>query len=281
MIPTVNVTGTVYDHNGAPVAGAQIKVRLSKTDLYQHQYIYPEEKTYTAGADGTFTLPLFPNAIGELNTYYNIKAQSADGGTTYVRTTAVVPNFNTTLDEIALTGAGTPLNAYSPGGYPTNIPFYDQALKFVSTLKNFNTSARSYIFPDVSGTVMILAGVLSAGLVFAQPDGSFVSRTLLGTANQITVTNGDGVAGNPTISLPATINVATSVVTPLVETISVHSAAGVQLDVLAGSGQNLILGSNGVLRWFISAGGSFAPISGQQNLIDIGAPGAEVRSGYF
>lgn len=32
------------------------------------------------------------------------------------------------------------------------------------------------------------------------------ARTITGTANEITVTNGDGVSGNPTLSLPATID---------------------------------------------------------------------------
>ena len=253
-LPQVNVTGTVYDHKGVPVAGAIITVRLSKTDLYQSQYVYPVEQQYLADASGNFTLQLFPNAIGELNTFYNIKAKSADGERTYISTTAVVPNTNTTLDAIAKTGPATPKNAFQSVEYPTNIPFWDQTMKMLSLLKNFNTSARNYIFPDASGTVMIIAGVLSAGLVFAQSDGSLISRTLLGTAGQITVTNGDGVAGNPTISLPATINVATSVVTPLVSN---------------GAGALNLTGGN--RTWQITTGALY-PTTGL-NSEDIGVPG--------
>ena len=36
-------------------------------------------------------------------------------------------------------------------------------------------------------------------------DGKFTQRTITGTANQITVTNGNGVSGNPTLSLPSAI----------------------------------------------------------------------------
>ena len=32
-----------------------------------------------------------------------------------------------------------------------------------------------------------------------------ISRTITGTSNQITVANGDGISGNPTLSLPSTI----------------------------------------------------------------------------
>jgi len=36
-------------------------------------------------------------------------------------------------------------------------------------------------------------------------DGKFTQRTIIGTTNQVTVTNGDGVSGNPTLSLPSAI----------------------------------------------------------------------------
>ena len=36
-------------------------------------------------------------------------------------------------------------------------------------------------------------------------DGKFTQRTITGTTNQVTVTNGDGVSGNPTLSLPSAI----------------------------------------------------------------------------
>lgn len=45
----------------------------------------------------------------------------------------------------------------------------------------------------------------NTGLVVANASSTFVARTLTGTANEITVTNGDGVAGNPTLSLPSAL----------------------------------------------------------------------------
>jgi hypothetical protein len=41
------------------------------------------------------------------------------------------------------------------------------------------------------------------GIVVRTSPGSTVSRTLTGTANQIAISNGDGVAGNPTFSIPS------------------------------------------------------------------------------
>lgn len=45
----------------------------------------------------------------------------------------------------------------------------------------------------------------NTGIVVATSGTLFAARTLTGTANEITVTNGDGVAGNPTVSLPSAL----------------------------------------------------------------------------
>jgi hypothetical protein len=60
---------------------------------------------------------------------------------------------------------------------------------------------------NVTGKPALITGlgsVSSTGL-FAVTDlaGGAATRTITGTANEITVTNGSGVAGNPTLSLPA------------------------------------------------------------------------------
>ena len=52
-----------------------------------------------------------------------------------------------------------------------------------------------------------LSGVTStsSGLIAATGVNTFAARTLTGTANEITVTNGTGASGNPTLSLPAAL----------------------------------------------------------------------------
>lgn len=54
------------------------------------------------------------------------------------------------------------------------------------------------------------AGLSANGIAVRTAEGTTTARTITGTANQVAVTNGDGVAGNPTLSLPAAVNVATS-----------------------------------------------------------------------
>ena len=50
-----------------------------------------------------------------------------------------------------------------------------------------------------------LAGLSTTGLVARTGAGTAATRTITGTANQVTVTNGDGISGNPTLALPQSI----------------------------------------------------------------------------
>src|SRR5882724_4527831 len=50
-----------------------------------------------------------------------------------------------------------------------------------------------------------LAGLRITGLIIRTGAGTATTRTITGTANEITLTNGDGVSGNPTVSLPTTL----------------------------------------------------------------------------
>ncbi|GEM_PF-5690960 len=51
-----------------------------------------------------------------------------------------------------------------------------------------------------------LAGISSNGLFARTGSGTASARTLTGTSNEISIADGDGVSGNPTFSLPSTID---------------------------------------------------------------------------
>lgn len=52
----------------------------------------------------------------------------------------------------------------------------------------------------INAALISASKVTGAGLVVQAPDGSWVTRTIQGTPGQISVANGDGVAGNPVIN---------------------------------------------------------------------------------
>lgn len=72
------------------------------------------------------------------------------------------------------------------------------------TVANFQTSLTGKQTADA--TLTALAAYNTAGLITQTASDTFTGRTITGTASEITVTNGDGVSGNPTLSLPATID---------------------------------------------------------------------------
>jgi hypothetical protein len=59
-----------------------------------------------------------------------------------------------------------------------------------------------------------LEGLGSTGLAARTASNTWAQRTITGTSGQITVSNGDGVSGNPTLSLPADVIIPTIITAP-------------------------------------------------------------------
>ncbi len=156
----------------------------------------------------------------------------------YIRTagTAGAGFFEGTNQSAA---PGTPTSAGRMYWDASNRPTWKGTNGYTYTLDaTANTAARLYTLPNADGDIAVL-GV--NGIPVKSAASTWVARTMTGTTNQITVTNGDGIAGNPTFSLPQNIHTAA---TPTFAgaTLNGHVA----LSDASSSGTRLIyMGSNG------------------------------------
>ena len=121
--------------------------------------------------------------------------------------------------EIPVPTAGTPL-AWNAAG---------------TALEN----AASSTLQPLSATLTALAAYDTAGLITQTSTSTFAGRTLTGTANKVTVTNGNGVSGNPTLTLPDAV----TLVTPTVSGLSTHGG-----NIVSDTDSTDDLGTTGV-RW--------------------------------
>lgn len=86
-------------------------------------------------------------------------------------------------------------------------------LKATSGVLSAASAGTDYLAPAAIGTTVqgydatlaALAGYNTNGILTQTAADTFTGRTITGTANEITVTDGNGVAGNPTLSLPTAL----------------------------------------------------------------------------
>lgn len=145
--------------------------------------------------------------------------RSSDDGATWAAVSSSLGLSDVTFDDTRFIAAGSSTFASSADVF---IPGTDDTLELLagtrfrvldhvgSTQRMLTADADGYHTPVASvvwtGTWLQIAGkdvaaVSANGIVTRTAAGTFASRTLTGPAAGITVTNGDGVAGNPTLAL--------------------------------------------------------------------------------
>lgn len=101
-------------------------------------------------------------------------------------------------------------------------------------------------------TLTSLAGYNTNGILTQTAADTFTGRTITGSADQVSVSNGDGVAGNPTLSLPQSIATTSN---PQFATIELGAASDTTL--ARSSAGNVSIEGNLVYR----AGGTDVPVA--------------------
>lgn len=126
-----------------------------------------------------------------------------------------------------------------------------------------------------------IAGLTAAGFVARTGAGTSSVRTITGTANQVTVTNGDGVSGNPTLSLPQSISTTS---TPTFAGLSIPSGSvGVgtsspQAHLHVGSAETDLATYGGELKIFTGANTSLESVGGIELPVATNGYGVKIQA---
>ncbi len=152
----------------------------------------------TTAAAGSVDLQIAANAVGTTEiandavTYAKIQNVSATDRI-LGRSTAGAGD----IEEITCTAAGRAL-----------IDDADASAQRTTLGLTIGTNVQAY-----DADLAALAAISTNGVLARTGSGTAAARTITGTASEITVTNGDGVSGNPTLSLPTALTLTGKTVT--------------------------------------------------------------------
>jgi hypothetical protein len=185
--------GYVTDREGNAVAGAEVYIKKqSDSTLVQ---------LYSDNGVTTTSNPLTTDNDGEWQAFFGnetVKVQTFIDG---VQQQEVNNHQHFDLSGLADPGADRIAFWDDSAGQITYLSL-DTGLSITGTTLSLGlgSSVQAY-----DAGLAALAAFNTNGILVQTADNTFAGRTLTGTANEITVTNGDGVAGAPTLSLPAAL----------------------------------------------------------------------------
>jgi len=152
-------------------------------------------------------------ALGSSNGYVGFKAAATTSSTTYTWPTSAGTNGYVlttdgtgTLTWTAGSGAVSSVNSQTGTVTLTTTDIAEGTNQYFSDARAQSALTASLATKqNIDATLTALSGFNTNGILVQTAPDTFVGRTLTGTANRITVTNGDGVSGSPTINLDTTL----------------------------------------------------------------------------
>lgn len=114
-----------------------------------------------------------------------------------------------TYDDAAGTLSATSVNEINDLSDVSIVSLAEGYLLRYNDTTNLWESVSGDTFVSSAGAVMD-TDFVSLGLMVKKSSTGYISRAIAGTSNQVTVSNGDGVLGNPTLSLPQDIHTSAS-----------------------------------------------------------------------
>lgn len=117
-----------------------------------------------------------------------------------------------------------------------------------------------------------LSAVSTGGILTRTAANTYSARTFMGTANQISVTNGDGVAGNPTLSLSSSLTSINSITAAAAQNLTLNGgSSGASVTIGQGASATVTVAapaaSDGFIAFFTRNTRSFAIYSGASSAL--------------
>lgn len=181
MSDTTLLASTTAKTSAAPLVDADILRIVRSTTSYKATMA--NVATYVAGAMGALAVTAATIELGHA------------GDTTISRVSA---------GRIAVEGS----NVIMASDIGVSVQAYDADLTAWAGVNPSSYSTTSQIaaaYQPLGSDLTAIEALASTGLAVRSAANTWVQRSIAGTANEITATNGDGVSANPTLSLPSAL----------------------------------------------------------------------------
>lgn len=172
--------------------------------LIKNQASTAENGVYTVNASGAPTRATWMDSASEIDgVYVAAEDGTTNGGTLWI-TVSEVTTLNTdpiVFTQIQTSGAVASVTLTQPAAGLT-----------LTNSGSTQTGAVTSTFA-LANDLAALEGLASNGIAARTATDTWAVRTMTGTSNRVTITNGDGVSGNPTFDIAATYVGQTSITT--------------------------------------------------------------------